>query len=239
MEVQRKSAGQASPASPTLFCFKVTSLDFDRTWTRLTAEFGQVCRIPLEVQQTVHWVRRNWLGPVKVHWNPLEKGGECKVHHMGTNEEGCEEEGRGWDDAMGVGKGTRGKDGPEWQCQPWGVHGWRWQETWEVAGYPWHWRGAVCNPHAAPVKLSYSPNDEVARISHAASFIPPPLSPTVMTMGRCGTHTPPFVLLHLPLNKRGAFFFFSGVYSRGGMKPTCCPDLSLRLSPLIMGGSVA
>ena len=80
MEVQRKSAGQASPASPTLFCFKVTSLDFDRTQTGLTAEFGQVHQIPLEVQRTVRWVRRNWLGLVKVHWNPSEKGGECKVH---------------------------------------------------------------------------------------------------------------------------------------------------------------
>ena len=75
MEVQQKSAGQASPASLMLFCFKVTSLDFDQTRTRLAVEFGQVHRIPLEVQQSVCWVRRNWLGPVKVHWNLLEKGG--------------------------------------------------------------------------------------------------------------------------------------------------------------------
>ena len=75
MEVQRKSAGQASPASPTLFCFKVTSLDFDRTQTRLTAEFGQVRRIPLEVQRTVRWVHQNWLGLVKVRW---KRGGSVK-----------------------------------------------------------------------------------------------------------------------------------------------------------------
>ena len=80
MEVQRKSTGQACPASPMLFCFKVTSLDFDWTQTRLAVEFGQVRQIPLEVQRTVRWVRRNWLGPVKVCWNPSEKGGECKVH---------------------------------------------------------------------------------------------------------------------------------------------------------------
>jgi hypothetical protein len=83
-EVQRKSAGLASPASPTLFCFKMTSPDFDRTWTGQAAEFGQVQRIPLEVRRTVCWVRRNWLGPVKVCRNPSEKGGECKVHtHLG------------------------------------------------------------------------------------------------------------------------------------------------------------
>ena len=80
MEVQQKSTGQASPASPTLFCFKVTSLDFDWTRTRLTVEFGQVHQILLEVQWTVRWVCRNWLGLVKVHWNLSEKGGECKVH---------------------------------------------------------------------------------------------------------------------------------------------------------------
>src|SRR6266446_5661314 len=73
MEVQRKSAGLASPASPTIFCFKVTSPDFHRTWTGQAAEFGQVRR-------TVRWVRWNWLGPVKVRQNPSEKGGECKVH---------------------------------------------------------------------------------------------------------------------------------------------------------------
>ena len=78
MEVQWKSTGQASLASLTLFCFKVTSLDFDWTRTGLTVEFGQVHRIPLEVQQTVRWVCRNWLGPVKVHWNLLEKGGSVK-----------------------------------------------------------------------------------------------------------------------------------------------------------------
>ena len=90
MEVQRKSAGQASPASLTLFCFKVTSLDFDWTQTGLTAEFGQVCQILLEVQWTVRWVRRNWLGPVKVHWNLLEKGGKCKVHEICWGEHGGE-----------------------------------------------------------------------------------------------------------------------------------------------------
>jgi hypothetical protein len=74
-EVQRKSNG-----SPTIFCFKVTSPDFHRTRTGQAAEFGQVRRIPLEVRRTVRWVRRNWLGPVKVRWNPSEKGGECKVH---------------------------------------------------------------------------------------------------------------------------------------------------------------
>jgi hypothetical protein len=79
-EVQRKSAGLASPASPTFFCFKLTSPDFDRTLTGHAAEFGQVRRIPLEVRRTVRWVRWNWLGPVKVRRNPSEKGGECKVH---------------------------------------------------------------------------------------------------------------------------------------------------------------
>jgi hypothetical protein len=58
----------------------MTSPDFDRTWTGQAAEFGQVRRIPLEVRRTVCWVRRNWLGPVKVRRNPSEKGGECKVH---------------------------------------------------------------------------------------------------------------------------------------------------------------
>ena len=70
-EVQRKSAGLASPDSPTIFCFKVTSPDFHRTWTGQAAEFGQVQWIPLEVRQAVRWVRWNWLGPVKVRW----KGG--------------------------------------------------------------------------------------------------------------------------------------------------------------------
>ena len=80
MELQRKSAGLVSLASPTIFCFKVTSPDFHRTWTGQAAEFCQVQRIPLEVRRTVRWVRWNWLGPVKVRWNPLEKRGECKVH---------------------------------------------------------------------------------------------------------------------------------------------------------------
>ena len=80
LEVQRKSAGLASPASPMIFCFKVTSPDFHRTWTGQAAEFGQVRRNPLEVRWTVRWVRWNWLGPVKVRRNPSEKGGECKVH---------------------------------------------------------------------------------------------------------------------------------------------------------------
>ena len=79
-EVQQKSAGLASPASPTFFCFKMTSLDFDWTWTGQAAEFGQVQQNPLEVRLTVHWVRWNWLGLVKVHRNPSEKGRECKVH---------------------------------------------------------------------------------------------------------------------------------------------------------------
>ena len=74
------SSGLDSPASPMIFCFKVTSLDFDWTWTGQAAEFGQVQRTPLEVQETVRWVHWNWLGPVKVRWNPLEKRGECKVH---------------------------------------------------------------------------------------------------------------------------------------------------------------
>jgi hypothetical protein len=60
----------------------MTSPDFDRTWTGQAAEFGQVRRIPLEVRRTVCWVRRNWLGPVKVRRNPSEKGGECKVHQL-------------------------------------------------------------------------------------------------------------------------------------------------------------
>jgi len=79
-EVQRKSVGLASPASPTIFCFKVTSPDFHRTWTGQAAEFGQVRQNPLEVRQTVRWVCWNWQGPVKVHRNPSEKGRECKVH---------------------------------------------------------------------------------------------------------------------------------------------------------------
>jgi hypothetical protein len=62
----------------------MTSPDFDRTWTGQAAEFGQVRRIPLEVRRTVCWVRRNWLGPVKVRRNPSEKGGECKVHVVGV-----------------------------------------------------------------------------------------------------------------------------------------------------------
>ena len=85
MEVQRKSVGLASLASPTIFCFKVTSPDFHRTWTGQAGEFGQVRRNPLEVRRTVHWVRRNWQGPVKVRRNPSEKGGECKVHPNGIN----------------------------------------------------------------------------------------------------------------------------------------------------------
>ena len=76
--------------SPMLFCFKVTSLDFDRTWTGQAAEFGQVQRTPLEVQWTVCWVHRNWLGLAKVCWNLLEKGGECKVHEITTDK------GLGW-----------------------------------------------------------------------------------------------------------------------------------------------
>jgi len=40
-------------ASPTLFCFKMTSVDFGWTWTRQAAEFGQVQQILLEVQWTV------------------------------------------------------------------------------------------------------------------------------------------------------------------------------------------
>ena len=87
-EVQRKSAGLASPDSPTIFCFKVTSPDFHRTWTGQAAEFGQVQRIPLEVRQAVRWVRWNWLGPVKVRWNPLERRGECKVHSSAIDSPG-------------------------------------------------------------------------------------------------------------------------------------------------------
>ena len=80
LEVQRKSSGLVSLASPMFFCFKVTSPDFHQTWTRQAAEFGQVQRIPLEVRQAVQWVRWNWLGLVKVRWNPLERRGECKAH---------------------------------------------------------------------------------------------------------------------------------------------------------------
>ena len=58
----------------------MTSPDFDWTWSGQAVEFGPVQQIPLEVQQTVHWVHWNWLGLVKVCWKPLEKGGECKVH---------------------------------------------------------------------------------------------------------------------------------------------------------------
>src|SRR6267378_5096922 len=87
-EVRRKSDGLVSPASPMIFCFKVTSPDFHRTWTGQAAEFGPVRRIPLEVRRAVRWVRKDWLSPVKVRRNPSEKGGECKVHGTSnTNEE--------------------------------------------------------------------------------------------------------------------------------------------------------
>ena len=70
-----EAAGLASPASPTIFCFKVTSPDFHQTWTGQAAEFVQVQWIPLEVRWTVRWVRRNWLGLVKVRW---KRGGSVK-----------------------------------------------------------------------------------------------------------------------------------------------------------------
>ena len=56
LEVQQKSNG--SPLDwpvqpvPMLFCFKMTSPDFDWTWTGQAVEFGPVQQIPLELARS-------------------------------------------------------------------------------------------------------------------------------------------------------------------------------------------
>ena len=80
-EVWQTSSGLVSPASPMLFCF--TGLGPDKQQNLVKSD-----GIRWKSDGLFSWVCWNWLGPVKVHWNPSEKGGECKVHDY-SNQQLC------------------------------------------------------------------------------------------------------------------------------------------------------
>jgi len=144
--------------------------------------------------------------------------------HMRSNEEGCQEEGRGCKDARGV----RGGGGWTGTKTPTAGHA----ET-ETRGNgkgrripAVSTRGSV-QPTRRPFRARLLSQRRGGEKSHMPPRLFPPLSPTVMTTGRCDTHTPPFALLQMPPNKRG----FGGVYSRDGVMPTCRPSFRFVYPP--------